>query len=377
MLNHVKVLAEEIGPRGSCTAEEKKAADYIKNELSAMGLLPQLESFKAVTSFSWAFIGIYLLFVVAAVAFPFRPALGFAFALLGLVAFYFESNTFPFFSRFIPKKPSQNVVATIPARSKTLRKVVVMAHYDSSRSAWNFSPQMVKNFRLSYLLMTGAMVLMTVLYALGTWSPISPFLLWLLSLPPAVYLFITLLSLVHRELKGVYTPGANDNASGVAVLLEVAKILKKHPPLTTRVTLVATGAEESGTNGVLAFLSRHRPAKDTFFINLDNLGIGRTAVITREGILGGKPASPELLFLARQVCREKKIEASFRPYSLLTTDGTATLFRGYRTVSIMAFDEKGLLPHWHWPTDRAEHVRAENLETAKELVMGLIRGIES
>lgn len=377
MIKHVKVLAEKIGPRGSCTAQEKEAADYIKDELSAMGLLPQLEDFTAVTSFSWAFIWIYLLFVVAAVVFPFRPAIGFTLVLLGMVAFYFESNTFPFFSRLVPKKPSQNVVAKIPARSKPLRKVVLTAHYDSSRSAWNFSPKMVKNFRLSYLLMTGAMVLMTVLYALGTWSQISSLILWLVSLPPAVYLLITLLTLVHRELKGVYTPGANDNASGVAVLLEVAKILKNHPPLTTQVTLVATGAEESGTNGVLAFLRRHRPAKDTFFINLDNLGIGRTAVITREGILGGKSSSPELIFLARQVCREKRIEASFRPYSLLTTDGTATLLRGYPTVSIMAFDEQGMLPHWHWPTDRAEHVREENLEKAKELVMGLIRQIES
>lgn len=371
MLQHVKVLAEEIGPRSSCTAQEKKAAGYIKNELSAMGLEPRLENFSAATSFSWAFGLIYFLFVIAAVVFPFQAAKGFILVLLGTVAFYFESHTFSFFSRLIPKKTSQNVVAKIPARSKPIRKIVLMAHYDSSCSVWNFAPQMYKNFRLNYLLITGAMVLMVILYALGTWSQISSLLLWLVSLPPAVYLLITLFLLVHRELKGAYTPGANDNASGVAVLLEVAKILKSHPPLTTQVTLLATGAKESGTKGILAFLRRHRPAKDTFFINLDNPGSSRTAVITREGILGSKPSSPELLFLARRVCRDKKIEATFRPYSLLNTDGTASLTRGYQTVSIMAFDEEGMLP------DRAKHVREEKLKKAKELVVGLIRQVES
>ena len=41
--------------------------------------------------------------------------------------------------------------------------------------------------------------------------------------PSVLYLLGTLLLFIHRELCGEYTPGANDNASGVAVLLEVAK----------------------------------------------------------------------------------------------------------------------------------------------------------
>lgn len=377
VFEHVKVLAAEIGPRGSCTEEEKKASEYIFEEFSKSGLQPRREEFKAVTSFSWTFGLIYLLFVLAAVIYPAGRSWAFGLSLLGLAAFYLESNTFPFLSRFLPKKPSANIIAEVPARSKAIRKVVVMAHYDSSRSALSFSPDMVKNFRVTYLLMVGAMVLMTIFYALGLWTGLNPKLFWYLSLPPALYLLFALLLLIHRELTGEYTPGANDNASGVSVLLEVGRVLARLSLLTTSVTLVATGAEESGTNGALAFLKKIRPAKETFFINLDNLGSGKLTVITAEGILGARPSSPELLSFARAVAKEKGLEVDFRPYNLLTTDGTVTLLRGYPTLGIMAFDENGLLPNWHWPTDRAEYVQPDNLEKAKELVLGIIRKLES
>lgn len=374
---HVHHLAETIGPRGSCTEAEKKAADYIKTELGRLKLDLKEEQFKAVTSFSWVFGLIDLLFILAALIFPARPNGGMFLALFAFIAFILESSTFPFLSRLIPKKNSQNVVARIPARSKPIRQVIITAHYDSSRSALNFAPKLVKDFRRSYLLMVGAMGMEVVLYALAVLTPISPLLLWILSLPCALYILVTFLTLLHRELAGEYTPGANDNASGVAVLLEVAKILTRFPLITTEVTLVATGAEESGTNGALAYLRRHRPAKNTYVINLDNLGIGQLTAVTAEGILGTKAAAPELLSLAKTVAAEKKVDLRFAPYHLLTTDGTVFLMRNYPTVSLMAFDEEGLLPNWHWPTDQASFVNPDNLNAAKELVLGLLRKLES
>lgn len=374
---HVKFLAEEIGPRGSCTAQESKAADYIDTELKKMNYQTTREAFKAVTSFSWTFCMIYLLFIIAAFIFPANPNWGFILVLLAFLGFYLESNTFPLISRILPKKTSQNIIAPVPARSKAIRKVLLTAHYDSSRSALCFSPKMVKGFRRTYLFLVGAMSLQVILYAVGVFTALPPTLLWVLSFPSVLYLLVTLILFIHRELVGEYTPGANDNASGVAVLLEVAKALARFPLLTTTVTIVATGAEESGTNGALDYLRRHHPTKDTYVINLDNLGSGNLTAVTQEGILGGKAASPELLTFAKQTAEEKKLNLQLSPYHLLTTDGTVFLMRGYPTVSLMAFDEQQLLPNWHWPTDHAEFVNPANLDDAKELVLGIIRKLES
>lgn len=374
---HVRRLAEEIGPRGSCTETEQKAAAYLKEEMSRSGLTVKEETFQAVTSFSWVFSLINLLFIGAVLLFPSRPNWGLILALFAFLTFTLEASTYPFLSPLLPKKKSQNLVAQVPARSKPIRKAIITAHYDSSKSALNFSPKMVKGFRRNYLLMVGAMVLEVILFALGALTTLPKMLLWFLSLPGAFYLFFTLLTLIHREVAGQYTPGANDNASGVAVLLEIGKALTRFPLLTTEVTLVATGAEESGTNGALAFLRQHRPPLDTYIINLDNLGTGHLTAVTQEGILGAKASSPELLSFAQTVAAEKNIPLQTAPYHLLTTDGTVFLMRGYPTVTLMAFDDEGLLPNWHWPTDRAEFVNPQNLDNAKELVLGILRKLES
>ena len=46
-LNHIYKLAVEIGPRGSTTDEERQAAEYAKEELKKMGLVPVWQDFKS------------------------------------------------------------------------------------------------------------------------------------------------------------------------------------------------------------------------------------------------------------------------------------------------------------------------------------------
>ena len=54
-----------------------------------------------------------------------------------------------------------------------------------------------------------------------------------------------------------FSPGANDNASGVAVALALAKELSKKPLSHTEVHLAITGCEEVGAYGMAAFLEQH------------------------------------------------------------------------------------------------------------------------
>jgi Zn-dependent M28 family amino/carboxypeptidase len=72
-------------------------------------------------------------------------------------------------------------------------------------------------------------------------------------------------------------PGANDNASGVAVALGVAEALSKVPTKPRRSVLFAFfGAEEQGVRGSEYYLEHPFVAKDKTFglINLDGVGRG-------------------------------------------------------------------------------------------------------
>jgi aminopeptidase YwaD len=80
--------------------------------------------------------------------------------------------------------------------------------------------------------------------------------------------------------KKVYFPGANDNASGVALMLDIARYYAQHPPKYTLV-FMASAAEEAGILGSLYFcehplvdLSRIR-----FLLNLDLAGTGSEGIM--------------------------------------------------------------------------------------------------
>jgi hypothetical protein len=85
-------------------------------------------------------------------------------------------------------------------------------------------------------------------------------------------------------LGDMYYPGANDNASGVAVLLALARYYAENPPPVTLVFCFFTG-EEQGLKGSWAYVKKPVfPLKNVIMaINLDMVGSG----LEGYGIVGG------------------------------------------------------------------------------------------
>lgn len=75
--------------------------------------------------------------------------------------------------------------------------------------------------------------------------------------------------------KNTYFPGANDNASGVSLLLSLARFYAKNPPPYT-VAFICFGAEEAGLIGSKYFTENPllRLSQIRFLINLDLVGTG-------------------------------------------------------------------------------------------------------
>lgn len=75
-------------------------------------------------------------------------------------------------------------------------------------------------------------------------------------------------------------PGASDDGSGVAVLLETARALKAGPPPAGDVILLFTDAEETGMLGAQAFAKEHHWAGDVgVVLNFDARGSGGPAMM--------------------------------------------------------------------------------------------------
>ena len=89
-----------------------------------------------------------------------------------------------------------------------------------------------------------------------------------------------------RMGKDIYFPGANDNASGISMLLELAKYYSKaENQLDYSIAFIAFGAEEAGLIGSKHYVDNPLfPLKKIkFLINLDLLGTGEEGITVVNG----------------------------------------------------------------------------------------------
>lgn len=156
-------------------------------------------------------------------------------------------------------------------------------------------------------------------------------------------------------------PGANDNASGTATLLEMARVMAKRGyPLTLR--FIAFGSEELGLIGSREYirtLSEDERKKIVAMINLDMVGVGDSFRV------GG---SEELVELAIAKARAKGIEARKLGESLSgASDHASFLAAGIPAVFFYREED----PHYHTAQDTLAFVDPANLELAGLIALDL------
>ncbi len=234
---YLRELADTIGPRPATTDAEAQAADYIEAVMKTRGLDVERQEFDCPRTYSWAYVIYHLLTMGAAVAAGWPMFVWPAFAVSTVVAFvmFMDLDTRWGLSSIMPKGPSQNLIARhVPRvrRGERVKRVVVVAHYDSAIASLAFSPGLVKNFRITFGLMkaiTFGVPLMILADALPVTEPADPYL-WYSTMAFSAYLLVPTLINIHRELFMSATEGANDNASGVAAMLGVMEDLIPEQP---------------------------------------------------------------------------------------------------------------------------------------------------
>jgi len=389
---HILELSKKIGPRRPTTEKEHKAAEYIKSYYQLLGLSPTLEEFKAPSTFSWGYILLFGLFIFAFLLYPVYIIVATCISFIALVIFLIEGSSKISILTKLSRGKSYNVITEISPKNEVKKTIVLSGHYDSSRAAWFFNPKYVSKFRPLFLSMAISGIILPLLYLFAVivllglipafTIPILDItalsLTWYISVIPTAFLFIGFISMILRELAYTDVPGANDNASGASIVLSLAKILSKTPLDNTKVIFVSTGSEESGMNGMMNFLKRHgKHLKDAYFINFDNLGIGNLTYVIGEGLLTTLWSDKELVCLAEKVAQaHPEWNVTPKVYKLLPTDAAPVIAQGFKAISIMSFDDKGLLPNWHWYTDVYENVEEKTVMKALKFAYELIKEID-
>lgn len=178
--------------------------------------------------------------------------------------------------------------------------------------------------------------------------------------------------------KTIPVPGANDGASGVAVLLEVARLLKAKGP-TVGVDLLFTDGEDygdfqgAGQADVLIgsrYYAAHLPPGPLprYAVLLDMVGDADQQFFHEGNSLSGAPSVVTTVWTMAQRLglQQTFIDA---PKHTLIDDHVELQKAGIKAIDVVDFD----YPHWHTPNDTPDKTSAASLQRVGDLVMALIR----
>ena len=169
-------------------------------------------------------------------------------------------------------------------------------------------------------------------------------------------------------------PGANDGASGVAVLMELARVLHEYPLEELGVDLLFFDGEDYGREGDTSFylLGSKRFQRDfpeyrpRLLILLDMVG-GKNLSISMER--NGLQRAPELTYQVFSRAAELGLGAFVNePGPALLDDHIPFLLSGIPAVDLIDFD----YPQWHTLQDDPAACSPRSLEQVGKLLLALL-----
>jgi hypothetical protein len=381
MLSDVQVLAGEIGPRGTGSAGEEAAAEFVAARLSALGVPVERQTFQAVASQNAFPLAIDLVALLAMALYSLGGApgrwVGAGLALTTAPLLWQTIRTSNSLLRpLLPKVTSHNVVARVEPRGETRQCAVLLAHLDTNRCRIAWQSSAVRFLEPLTYLTLAMLASLGLLYLVGALLG-GPKWVWWVSLLPTGYIVGTVITL-WKDDRVPYTPGAHDNAASVAVALEVGTRLAAQPLDHTQVWLAFTGAEETDHAGLYTLLRQHDSVlRQAAFIGLEGLGSGDLVYLTRQGVCAHYTPDADLLTLAAGVA-DQRPGLGVRAAQMIGEDEVGTLRRfGYRALCIAGLDPaSGTLPHWHRPDDTVETISGAFLEWAADWMMALLKALD-
>ncbi len=259
----------------------------------------------------------------------------------------------------VPLRTGRNVLARPPG--STHPALVVVAHFDTVNEGTAFNERWVRFVPAGFKAYVAFPALAVLLSRPGWKWPGRMFRL---------AMFAGAAQMVQWALLGGHNPGANDDASGVAVALEAAE--RNGGTDGGRAWFLFTDGEEAGITGMRAFIAEHGDLLATAdILNLESQGAGELCYLAREGMLVRFKASPELTRRIEYYARSSSASPGRRDVSSFTTDALAALARGLSAVTLVRLDANGLIRGWHHH-DYLERIDPVALSESADFVSGLV-----
>lgn len=165
------------------------------------------------------------------------------------------------------------------------------------------------------------------------------------------------------------SPGAGDDGSAVAALLETLRALKTEAPLANDVIFLFSDGEEIGLLGAEAFADEHRWSRDVgLVLNFESRGASGP-VMMFETSSGNGPLIREFARVAR---RPTANSLAYEIYRVLPNNTDLTVFKGARLPGLNFANTDGF-SRYHSSTDTPENLDERTLQHKGAYALALAR----
>jgi peptidase M28-like protein len=354
--------------RRATTEGERRSAEWVAEELRAAGAHEvRLSRYNAHSTWAGTLV------VHSAIALGASLAGGLiSRAIAALAAVSLEADATgrsSWLRKLVPGKGyGTNVHARIPAAGGARHTVVVVAHHDAAHNGFVWHPRTVDAGRRiaartgttpSYM---GLPVIAMLAVAAG------PTLLRRVG--QAV--LGTTIALAVQSAFSKTVPGANDNASGVAGMLELGRRLAADPIDGLDVILLSPGGEEAGGVGIAGWLEQEEANLDpalTLFVGLDSIGSGEAVVSVRESMTGRY--RNEDIQLVQRAADRAGLARPRRVGLGAISDPLVARYRGFRSVSLLSWRD-GMIANLHRTSDVPANVDWASAERVTDVAYAVI-----
>ncbi len=366
---------------GSASPGEHEVAALIAGELRELGLEVHTEEAQVHGGY-WLPIGIPT--AIAAVAGFIGGAFAVVAGLFGAAAVADDVNCEHHWFRrlFLPKRTTHNVIAEVgPADAE--RTIVFLAHHDAPHAGLVFHPEIprapVRRFPklLDYAKTTPPTMWGAFFGPLGV-ALAQLFGFRRLRVVSALLSTGYAAAMADIGLRSV-VPGANDNLSGVAASLSLARALAADPPQNTRVILLFPGTEEGFQEGMRAWFLRHRdelPRESTLFINHETVGSPHLTLLEGEGMLGVTDYPEGFKRFIQDAADDLGIFLFRDLRTRNASDSLIPLRKGYTCALFVSCDELKAPTNYHWYTDTPENLDYGTIADMARLSLELARRLD-
>jgi hypothetical protein len=366
--------------RSSARPGELRSADWIAAHLRDAGIAEvRCESYRYQPGYALAH-GLHSLAGIAAIA---RGGLPGAVAGAATLASYEAeaSGRRQWIRSLLPKRTGANVVARVPAARRALATLVLVAHHDAANTgvAWHPAVRTLGHRRaLRRRRVDPFMAPVAAALGLGAVAcavPRAPAARWMRR--GAAALLALSVAADADVARSATVPGASDNATGVAVVLDLMRSLAASPPADFDVIALLCGSEEAGMGGMAAFLRQHAAElpQATLVLGLDTLGAGAPVLASGEGVMCEQryPVAPMAI-----ADEGAAIAGEPRPQRWRIggwTDPILAVFAGIPAVSMLSMGP-GYFPNYHRPSDTPDNVDWDSVESCARIAAGAVAAFE-